>query len=88
MQIIKHQRVDIPPRPDWWTINVPPDQIITIQWDNQHNKWWNEICADVVEVFGLPGNRFYYKPTVNCMTFTFKSKKDAELCRILLSDKF
>lgn len=82
-----HKKVDIPPKPDWWNIKLPEEQTITINWNSQNNSWWNETCADVLSVFGLPGNRFYYKPYSTHMTFTFKSKKDADLCRILLSEK-
>ena len=73
--------------PDWWTTATDPEQIIIVQWNNQHNEWWNETCASVLEVFGLPGQRFYYKPYEQYMTFTFKSKKDAALCKVLLSEK-
>jgi hypothetical protein len=60
---------------------------IVVAWHNQDTLWWNETCAMVLEVFGLPGNRFVYKPFEDFMTFTFKSKKDADLCRILLSER-
>jgi hypothetical protein len=60
---------------------------VSIPWQNQKEYWWNETCADVVEVFGLPGDRFVSHPQMNQMDFYFKSNKDAELCRILLSDK-
>jgi len=83
----KHKKSDIPNKPDWWTNDIPENQIITIDWHNQNNVWWNETCASVLEVFGLPGGRFYYKPYPNHMTFTFKSKKDADLCRVLLSER-
>ena len=83
----KHKKVDIPKKPDWWTNRVPDNQVITVLWNNQHSEWWNETCASVLEVFGLPGNRFYYKPYPDYMTFTFKTKKDADLCRVLLSEK-
>ena len=63
------------------------DHEIIVAWHNQDNLWWNETCAMVLEVFGLPGNRFVYKPFEDFMTFTFKSKKDADLCRILLSER-
>jgi hypothetical protein len=62
------------------------DLTIKIQWHHQDSNWWNEICATVLEVFGMPGNRFVYKPFEDFMTFTFKSKKDYNLCRILLSE--
>lgn len=87
MKTKKHKKVDIPKRPEWYQVDLPKDQIVTVQWHNQGNDWWNETCADVLEVFGLPGNRFYYKPFYDHMTFSFKNKKDAELCRILLSER-
>jgi hypothetical protein len=64
-----------------------PDTTIRLPWDGQNKYWWNEVCADVVEVFGLPGDRFTSHPTPNYMDFHFKTKKDADLCRILLSEK-
>ena len=60
---------------------------VAVLWDNQNGFWWNETCALVVEVFGLPGNRYQSHPEEDCMTFTFKNKKDADLCRILLSER-
>jgi hypothetical protein len=83
----KHHKVEIPAKPDWWDNNISDDHKITVNWHNQNNVWWNETCANVLEVFGLPGHRFYYRPHPNFMTFTFKSKKDADLCRVLLSDR-
>ena len=59
---------------------------IVIPWQGQNNVWWNEICADVVEVFGLPGNKFTYHPRYEDMAFIFENKKDHDLCRILLSE--
>lgn len=82
-----HKKVNLHPEPDWWQRNIPDENVITIGWSGQHDYRWNEICADVVEVFGLPGGRFHYKPYPSHMKFTFKSIRDAELCRILLSEK-
>jgi hypothetical protein len=59
---------------------------VRINWNNQSVPWWNECCAQILEVFGLPGNRFVYKPYEDYMTFTFKTEQDAMLCRILLSE--
>jgi hypothetical protein len=86
MKVI-HKPAELYPKPSWWDHVSNPKQIITINWHSQDNLWWNETCADVLEIFGLPGNRFYYKPYPTHMTFTFKSLKDAELCRLLLSEK-
>lgn len=66
---------------------TPSDHEVIVDWQLHHTTiWWNEICAMVIEVFGLPGNRFVYTPTADFMTFTFKSKKDADLCRLMLSE--
>lgn len=72
---------------NWYDKDLDPSHIIIINWHSQGTSWWNETCASVLEVFGLPGQRFYYRPYDTHMTFTFKSKKDADLCRILLSEK-
>jgi hypothetical protein len=63
--------------------------IIKINWQlgQDNSKWWNSICADIMQIFGLPGDRYTTHANVDYMTFDFKSKKDAMLCRILLSDK-
>ena len=60
---------------------------VTVVWDNQNGFWWNETCAMVLEVFGLPGSRYESKPEHDYMSFTFKNNKDADLCRILLSER-
>ena len=60
---------------------------LRLPWIGQSNYWWNEACANVLEVFGLPGDRFTSHPTPDYMDFYFKSQKDYELCKILLSDK-
>jgi hypothetical protein len=60
---------------------------IRIPWENQKESWWNEICADIVEVFGLPGGRYSSHPFEDYMLFYFNSKKDFHLCQILISDK-
>jgi hypothetical protein len=63
------------------------DNTVKISWNNQSVPWWNECCAMVLEVFGLPGDRFVYTPHEDYMTFKFNNKKDADLCRILLSER-
>lgn len=60
---------------------------VSVLWNNQNGFWWNETCAMVLEVFGLPGDRYTSHPEQDSMTFNFKSKKDADLCRILLSER-
>lgn len=64
------------------------DYPVKINWTSEQGTiWWNETCAMVLEVFGLPGDRFMYRPHVDHMVFEFRSKKDQELCKILLSER-
>ena len=63
------------------------ENTVTVLWDNQTEFWWNETCAMVLEVFGLPGHKYESKPKADHMSFTFKNRKDADLCRILLSER-
>lgn len=68
-------------------LNPNPSTTVRIPWNGQENYWWNEVCADILEVFGLPGDRYTSHPTPNYMDFHFKSTKDVELCKILISEK-
>ena len=72
----------------WWTEVSNTGQIVAVDWNKgiEVAYGWNEACAKVVAVFGLPGERFYYRPKEEFMIFVFKSVKDAKLCRILLSE--
>lgn len=58
---------------------------IWIEW-NQSNMPWSEICAKVLEVFGLPGDRYVCSPSTHFMLFKFKTKRDFLLGEILLSE--
>lgn len=68
-------------------LNLDSNKTVRLPWNGQNEYWWNEVCADVIEVFGLPGGRFESHPTPDFMDFHFKSQKDADLCKILLSEK-
>lgn len=62
--------------------------IVSLPWRaNNEAPPWNEVCADIIEVFGLPGQRFMTHATPNSLTFYFKSDHDALLCGVLISDK-
>ncbi len=37
---------------------------------------WNELCAQTIEQFGLPGGRFTVSVNARTMTFLFKSEQD------------
>ena len=60
---------------------------VKIPWNNKTAYTWNETCADVLEVFGLPGHKFTTNTQPDYMAFYFKSNRDAELCKVLLSEK-
>jgi hypothetical protein len=79
----KHRNMDnrIPARAEGYVY------IVSIPWRGQKEYWWNETCSDVLEVFGLPGGRYTSHPSENKMDFYFKSERDADLCRILISEK-
>jgi hypothetical protein len=58
------------------------DLDVCVKWDNQNGFWWNETCAIVVEVFGLPGARYITDVTINNMTFWFRDHRDALLFKL------
>jgi hypothetical protein len=64
------------------------ERTVTVPWHaGQNGFWWNETCIMVIEIFGLPGDRFRYSPTPDKMEFYFNTTEDAFLCKILLSDR-
>lgn len=67
-------------------IQLGQKHTVNLPWVGQNNFWWNEACADIMEVFGLPGDRYTSHATMMYMTFYFKSEKDKVLCEILLSE--
>lgn len=70
------------------TIVSPSDHKVIVDWlPKEGDIEWSNPLASVLQVFGLPGNRFSCMPDDNVMTITFKNKKDADLCRILLSER-
>ena len=60
---------------------------IIVPWKNQSNTWWNETCAQIIEHFGLPGDRYVTEINPECMYFDFKDERDALLCQIMISDQ-
>jgi hypothetical protein len=67
---------------------IEDEHNVIVNWTpKQGQGWWNETCAMVLEVFGLPGDRFVYHPYEDYMTFTFKDKRDAFMCKVMLSDR-
>ena len=60
---------------------------VTVPWESQSNVWWNEICANIVEHFGLPGGKYVTTLNEHQMDFIFYDDRDALLCQILISDQ-
>ncbi len=60
--------------------------IVNVPWKSQSNVWWNEVCAKIIEQFGLPGDRYTSHPSESCMKFIFKNEQDAFMCKILISE--
>jgi hypothetical protein len=56
---------------------------MTLDWvDNDTILTWNHTLANIVEVFGLPGDRYITEADVNNMTFWFRDHRDALLFRL------
>ena len=60
---------------------------ITVPWESQSNHWWNETCANIVEHFGLPGDKYVTSVNTECMDFIFYNDKDALMCKLLVSER-
>ena len=48
---------------------------------------WNEICAQGMEMFGLPGGRYITDANVTDMTWYFKDPQDALLMTLKFSEQ-
>jgi len=59
---------------------------VYIPWEKQSDQYWNELCARVVEHFGLPGGKYTSHPETDWMTFSFKDERDHLMCKMLLSE--
>jgi len=57
-----------------------------IQWHNNSPIPWNEICAQVVELFGLPGDRYVTNVGLVSMGFMFKNQEDFLLFKLKWSE--
>lgn len=47
---------------------------------------WNEVCAQGMELFGLPGNRYITEANVDDMTWWFKDEHDALIMTLKFSE--
>lgn len=62
---------------------------VTIPWSSKLDtvSAWNEICAQGMEMFGLPGHRYITDANVNDMTWWFKNEQDALLMTLKFSEQ-
>lgn len=47
---------------------------------------WTEICASIVETFGLPGDKYTTELSNQCMIFYFREPEDALMATLTLGD--
>lgn len=61
---------------------------IRVSWSigDGYGQPWNEICAQVLEKFGLPGDKYTTEVSNSSMTFWFKEPEDALICRLTIGD--
>ena len=57
-----------------------------ISWDSKGSIAWNEICAQVVEQFGLPGDRYTTEVGFFEMAFIFRDPEDLLLFKLKWSE--
>ena len=50
--------------------------------DNDTQQMWNVTVADIVQQFGLPGDRYVTDVTIDAMTFWFRDHRDALLFKL------
>jgi len=48
---------------------------------------WNETCAQAVELFGLPGDRYITDLTAGYVTWIFREPQDALLFRLKFAEQ-
>jgi hypothetical protein len=61
---------------------------VVIPWSAQLDTVtaWNEVCAQGMEMFGLPGNRYITEANVNDMTWWFCNEQDALIMTLKFSE--
>ena len=60
----------------------------TVPWTDRRNPmfYWDDLCANAVELFGLPGDRYITDISERSMTWSFRSDQDAVLFRLKFSE--
>lgn len=62
--------------------------IVHIPWSSKADSMpqWNIITSNIIEHFGLPGDKYTTELTEDYMNFNFHDEKDGLLCKILVSE--
>ena len=62
---------------------------VVVPWSAQLDtvSAWNEICAQGMEMFGLPGDRYITDANVTDMTWWFRNEQDALLMTLKFSEQ-
>ncbi len=60
---------------------------VVVPWKSQSDVWWNHTCANIIEVFGLPGHKYRTEVSAEAMIFYFNNEKDAFMCQIMVSEE-
>lgn len=65
------------------------NNLVNIPWNPKANTTliWNDICASIIEQFGLPGDRYKTEVSTDGMKFFFKDQRDCFMCKILISER-
>ena len=60
----------------------------TVPWTDRRNPmfYWDDLCANAVELFGLPGDRYITDISERSMTWSFRSDHDAVLFRLKFAE--
>ena len=53
---------------------------VTIPYTYGGKDQWNLLCANIMEAYGLPGERYTWHPEENFMEFHFTDERDAITC--------
>ena len=61
---------------------------VNLDWlPKETDQEWHNPLVLLLEVFGLPGERYLCRPTGDSMVVVFNSEKDAVLCKLMLSER-
>jgi hypothetical protein len=62
--------------------------IVHIPWSPKANSniMWNEITSNIVEHFGLPGDKYTTELNENYMNFKFHDDREGLMCKMLVSE--